>query len=299
MNQMAISTLASAKRKTKRQIQNKVKKIDCIKMLEQLEPNSVQCIFADPPFNLDKKYRSYKDAIPPDEYFNWTRKWIEASMRVLKDDGSIFIYNIPKMLIKTADILEEYAYFRHWISWNSPGRPLGKTLQPSHYGILYYTKKPKDFKFYDIRAPHKKCRRCDEYLKDYGGKAHLRHPFGYTVGDVWDDIHRVRHSGKRIENHPCQLPIHLIERIILMSTDENDIFVDLFAGGGAGGIAAKHLNRGYIGTDIDEKYVKLSNQKIDLAAPTTFHQSYVSIHLNKIVSVRDIDIKRGLLDVGV
>ncbi|MCA8835816.1 MAG: site-specific DNA-methyltransferase [Proteobacteria bacterium] len=271
---------------------NKVEQINCIEMLNRMEENSVQCIFADPPFNLDKKYNSYKDTLPLEEYFLWTKEWIEASMRVLKDDGSIFIYNIPKMLVKTAPILDEHAYFRHWISWNSPGRPLGKTLQPSHYGILYYTKMDKGFKFFDIRTPHKKCRSCDTYLKDYGGKAHLRHHFGYTLGDVWDDIHRVRHSQKRIENHPCQLPVHLIERIILMSTDPGDVFVDLFAGGGSGGMAARQLGRQYIGADIDKKYVALSNAKIAEAQPRKLNDSFVSVHLNKVLSIRDIDIKQ-------
>ncbi|MCH9845715.1 MAG: site-specific DNA-methyltransferase, partial [Alphaproteobacteria bacterium] len=277
-------------------LSHRVEQTDCITMLNQLPPNSVQCIFADPPFNLDKKYNSYKDRLSVDDYFSWTEEWIKASMRVLRDDGSIFIYNIPKMLIKTAPLLEKYAHFRHWISWNSPGRPLGKTLQPAHYGILYYTKQAKGFKFYDIRAPHKKCRICKAYHKDYGGKSHLRHSFGYTVGDVWDDIHRVRHAGKRIENHPCQLPVHLIERIILMSTDANDVFVDLFAGGGAGGVAAKQLGRGYLGADIDEKYVDLANEKIEETQLRKFNNHFVSIHLNKPISVRDIDIKNGLFD---
>ena len=50
----------------------------------------------------------------------------------------------------------------------------------------------------------KNCRACKKYLKDYVGKKHLRHPFGYQVSDVWDDIHRVRHNPKRIDAHPCQ-----------------------------------------------------------------------------------------------
>ena len=60
----------------------------------------------------------------------------------------------------------------------------------------------------------------------------MRHTFGYQVSDVWDDIHRVRHNSRRISSHPCQLPIHLIERMILMTTDENDIVFDPFAGSG-------------------------------------------------------------------
>ena len=268
-----------------------VHRMDCLELLSRLQDNSIQCIFADPPFNLNKKYNSYEDNLSETEYFQWTERWIAESFRVLSQDGSFFLYNIPRQLVKTVPILQDYGYFRHWISWNSLGKPLGKSLIPSHYGILYYTKKKTGYKFYDVRAPHKQCRKCKEYLKDYGGKKHLRHSFGYTISDVWDDIHRVRHSNKRIVGHPCQLPPHLIERILLLSTDPDDTFVDLFAGGGSAGVAAMRLNRQYIGCDRDEQYVQLANEQISMATPTEENGVYFSKHLNKIVSIRDVDIK--------
>ena len=247
--------------------ENRVHEIDCLELLQQLPTGSAQCVFIDPPFNLGKSYNTYADNIPLKAYFEWTESWIRESMRVLSESGTIFVYNIPRLLTKTTTILDKYAYFRHWISWNSAGKPLGKTLQPNHYGILYYTKSPNKWKFYDVRAPHKKCRSCGEYLKDYGGKKHLRHKFGYLLGDVWDDIYRVRHSSKRIKGHPCQLPVHLIERLLLFSTDPNDMVIDLFAGGGSAGVAAKQLGRRYIGSDIDGEYVDQANEKIESTVP--------------------------------
>ena len=225
---------------------NRVSHMDCIELLRKLPDESVQMVFADPPFNLNKKYLSYKDRVSHDEYWNWTREWLVESFRVLRSDGTMFFYNIPRMLVYAVEILNDLGRFRHWIAWNSVGKPLGKTLQPSHYGILFYSKSD-DVKFYDVRSPHKTCRKCKAYLKDYGGKEHLRHNFGTLISDTWDDIHRVRHSSKRIQDHPCQLPVHLIERLMLMSTDESDVVVDLFCGGGSAAVAAKHLNRKYIG----------------------------------------------------
>ena len=90
---------------------------------------------------------------------------------------------------------------------------MGKSLQPSHYGILYYVKDIKQTKFYELRYPHKRCRKCGYLLKDYGGKKQGLHPFGPLLSDVWTDIHRIKHNKYRDE-HPCQLPIHLLERII-------------------------------------------------------------------------------------
>ena len=267
----------------------KVHNRDCIELMLSMPSNSVTMIFADPPFNLKKKYKSYKDNLSFDEYMEWTGKWLKEACRILKPDGSLFVYNIPRLLIHTTSILNRYAEFRHWIAWNSNGQPLGKTLQPAHYGILFYTK-TRNNKFYDVRTPHKTCRSCKEYLKDYGGKKHLRHRFGYQISDVWDDIHRLRHNSKRIENHPCQLPVHLIERMILMTTDESDIVMDPFCGGGSAAVASKQMGRRYIGAEIDKNYCFFATQKMHKATPVKNKNGYVSMHLNKVVSMRDIDL---------
>lgn len=263
---------------------------DCLKLMQRLPDESVQMVFADPPFNLSKKYLSYKDNLPLQTYLTWTRAWLTEAVRVLRDDGSLFLYNIPKLLTYSSCILNELAEFRHWIAWNSNGRPLGKTLQPAHYGILFYTKTRKN-KFYDVRAPHKACRHCGEYAKDYGGKEYLRHAFGCQISDVWDDIHRVRHASKRIASHPCQLPVHLIERMILMTTDEGDIMLDPFCGSGAGGVAAKQMGRRYIGAELDPAYQKEAQRKLRQAEPVKTGNAYLSLHLGKIVSIRDKDIQ--------
>ena len=267
----------------------KVHNTDCVELMRSIEAESINMVFADPPFNLKKKYSSYKDNLPFEEYMEWTEQWLTEACRILKPDGSLFVYNIPRLLTHTAAILNEQAEFRHWIAWNSNGQPLGKSLQPAHYGILYYTKN-RQSKFYDVRAPHKTCRVCGEYLKDYGGKAHLRHKFGYQISDVWDDIHRVRHASKRLSSHPCQLPVHLIERLVLMTTDENDIVLDPFCGGGSAAVATKQMGRRYIGTEIDAGYCEIANQKLEEAEETKFQNVFASFHLKKIVSIRDIDV---------
>jgi len=75
------------------------------------------------------------------------------------------------------------------------------------------------------------------------------HPYGPLISDVWTDIHRIRHK-KRRDEHPCQLPIPLLERLILMTTDEGDIILDPFVGTGTTAIAAKRLGRKYIAIDF-------------------------------------------------
>ncbi|MCZ6676612.1 MAG: site-specific DNA-methyltransferase [Candidatus Poribacteria bacterium] len=261
---------------------------DCLDVLREIPDGSVDACFADPPFNLKKKYASYHDKKALEEYLSWCEKWLSELVRVTKPEGSIFVHNIPKWLTYFAGYLNQIAVFRHWISWDSMSAPLGKTLLPAHYGILYYTKQAKGFKFYEVRIPHKKCRLCGGYIKDYGGKKSRMHPFGTLASDVWTDIHRIRHNRRR-DKHPCQLPIHLLERIVLMSSEPGDVILDPFVGTGTTAIAAKRLGRHFIGIDIDGEYGQIAREKVVREEASMYGGRYVSIFLNQIVSIQEVD----------
>ncbi|MGC8755008.1 MAG: DNA-methyltransferase [bacterium] len=260
---------------------------DSIEVMKKIPDNSVDVTFADPPFNLKKKYNSYKDKYAVEDYLLWCKQWLHEMVRITKPTGAIFVHNIPKWLIHFGSYLNEVAIFRHWIAWDAMGSPLGKTLLPNHYGILYYVKSDK-FKFYDIRMMHKRCRKCHYILQDYGGKKNQLHPFGPLISDVWTDIHRIRHK-KRRDEHPCQLPIHLLERLLLMTTDEGDIVLDPFIGTGTTAIAAKRLGRKFIGIDIDPKYVEITQKKLETEEPTIINGCYVSMFLDNVITIRDKD----------
>ena len=263
---------------------------DCLEIMRQIPDNSIDMTFADPPYNLGKEYERYEDSKDMREYLSWCKKWLYEMVRITKPTGSIFVINIPKWLIYFAQYLNEVAYFKAWIAWDAMGAPKGKKLLPNHYGILWYVKSKK-YKFYDIRYPHPRCRVCNELLADYGGKKDQAHPFGPLVSDIWTDIHRIRHKIRRDE-HPCQLPIPLVERLILMCTDEGDIVLDPFVGTGTTCVAAKRLGRRYIGIDIDPKYVEIAKKNVENAQPVQINGVYVSEYLGKIVTIRDKDFEK-------
>jgi len=275
-----------------KKFENKIILGDCLEIMKKIPDNSMDMTFADPPFNLKKKYNHYEDTKEKEEYLEWCNRWISEMVRITKPSGSIFVHNIPCWLSYFAEHLNKIVYFKHWIVWDSGGAPMGKTLLPKHYGILNYTKSKsyKDFKFYDIRYPHPRCRICKELLKDYGGKKDQAHPFGPLLSDVWSDIHRIRHK-KRRDEHPCQLPVPLLERLILMSTDEGDIVFDPFIGTGTTAVAAKRLGRKYIGIDIDPQYIKITKKNLKQAKETKINGYYVSIYLGEIRTLRDKDFK--------
>ena len=261
---------------------------DCLEVMASIPDDSADLCFADPPFNLEKKYLSYKDRKPAGEYVDWCRRWLSEMTRIAKPSGAIVVHNIPKWLTYYAAILNELAHFRHWISWDAMSNPLGKTLLPAHYGLLFYTKSADGYKFFDVRAPHRTCRKCKAFLKDYGGKSDQRHPFGALVSDVWSDIHRIRHSNRR-DSHPCQLPIHLMERVILMTTEPGDVALDPFLGTGTTAIAAKSLGRRYVGVDMDPSYADIAEAKLAETMESKEGDFFVSRFLGKIVSIRDVD----------
>jgi len=262
---------------------------DCLEILRTIPDNSVDMTFADPPFNLNKKYNSYSDRRSLDTYLLWCKQWLTEMVRITKPTGSIFVHNIPKWLTFYASFLNEIADFKHWISWDAMSTPLGKTLMPTHYGILFYAKDRKLNKFYEVRHPHKRCRKCNVLLKDYGGKKAGLHPFGPLVSDVWTDLHRIKHAKNRDE-HPCQLPETILERLILMTTDEGDIILDPFNGTGTTVIAAKRLGRKYIGIELDKQYVTIAEEKLRIVRPDSHIDGvWVSKYLNGIATIRDRD----------
>jgi site-specific DNA-methyltransferase (adenine-specific) len=268
---------------------NRIHQGDCLELLKQIPDESVDMTFADPPFNLKKGYKSYNDSLVLQEYLAWCEQWILEMVRITKPTGSIYVHNIPKWLTYYANVLNNVADFKHWIAWDAPTAPMGKTLQPNHYGILFYAKNAKKLKFYEVRYPHKRDRKSNYLSKDYGGKKAGLHPFGSLVSDVWTDIHRIKHHKYR-DKHPCQLPIHLLERLILMSTDENDVVLDPFNGTGTTAIAAKRLGRQYVGFELDKEYVEITNTKLCREQPCSkVGNCWVSFYLDRVITLRDCD----------
>src|SRR5579864_7547688 len=142
---------------------------DCLKVLPRINDGVIDTVFADPPFNLGKRYReSTNDSLPEEKYLEWCRGWVKECVRVLKPGGSLFTYNLPKWNIPIGAYLSDLGMeFRHWISIEiSACLPIPGRLHPSHYSLLYYSKgKAKTFR--RIRTPILKCRHCGGEVKDY------------------------------------------------------------------------------------------------------------------------------------
>ena len=267
---------------------------DCLDVLKNIPNDSFDLSFADPPFNLKKDYAEYDDRMAEEKYLDWCKLWMAEMVRVTKPTGSLLIHNIPRWLIKYASYLDDVAIFRHWIVWDASSGPMGQSLQPNHYGILYYVLS-NGFKVNPLRTPNKRCRlkSCGSIAKDWGGKKHNIHPFGSLLGDVWSDIHRWKHTPRSDQFHPCYLPLHLLERIVLLCTDEGDSVFDPFVGTGTTMLAAKRLGRRYFGIELSQEYVDFAERQLKDQPLSQLNGIWLSCHLNKIHTARSCDIMDG------
>lgn len=240
---------------------------DCISFLQSLPDNHIDCIFADPPFNLRKEYADSKsDNLPEEEYLEWTRKWLELCSQKLKLGGSFFIYNIPKWAIPTADFLGQTLTFRDWISVDlTLSMPIPGRLYPSHYSLLYFVKGPKPKTFNPPRLPIKTCVRCGQEQNDYGGYKNKMNPNGVNLRDVWTDIPPVRHS-KYKNRDANELSLKMLDRVLDIATQKGDLVFDPFGGSGTTFVASELKGRKWIGTELGacgpilERFADLKNE---------------------------------------
>jgi len=226
---------------------------DCFNLFSVLRDASVDCVFADPPFNLGKDYGNGApgDSLDPHSYLDWCFRWIDECVRVVKPGGAVFVYNLPQWAYHLAARLEKAGMlFRHWIAVSMKGTfPRGKKLYPAHYALLYFTKgQPANFN--RVRLPIPTCRHCGKDIKDYGGHRKYLNPLGINLTDFWDDTAPARHRKFKSRWHINELKPMIPSRCIEISTNPGDVVLDPFGGGGSTFEAAQEIERYWLGAEI-------------------------------------------------
>jgi site-specific DNA-methyltransferase (adenine-specific) len=224
---------------------------DCIKIMKNFEDNSIDCIFADPPFNLNKDYGpTVNDSMTERAYLAWSQKWLNEAIRILKPGGSLFVYNLPKWNLLLSGYISDKLTFRHWIAIDKKqSLPISGRLYPAHYSLLYFIKGNKPNTFNPPRLPLEVCRHCGGDIKDYGGYKHKMNPRGINLSDIWSDIPAVRHK-KYKKRQANELHLKFMDRILDIATKEGDIVLDPFGGSGTTYIAAELKRRKWIGIEL-------------------------------------------------
>lgn len=225
---------------------------DCVLVMRLLEADTVDLVFADPPFNLGKGYTSkINDSLQEHDYLDWSKRWITEAVRVIKPGGSFFLFNLPKWNLRLGEFLGGLLTFRHWIAINMTYRlPIQGRLYPSHYSLLYFVKGARPAIFHPDRLPIDTCRHCGGEKHDYGGYKNKMNPRGVNLADVWNDIPPVRHS-KYKRRKANELSLKLLDRVLSMASDPGSVVLDPFGGSGTACVAAELTGRRWMGVELD------------------------------------------------
>lgn len=269
---------------------NKIYKGNCIERLTEIESNSVDLVYFDPPFFTQKKHslvtrdesKKYEfsdswDSL--DDYLNLIEACLWECKRILKASGSVFLHcdKVASHYIRvTIDKVFEIKNFRSEIIWNYRRWSNSKKgLLNSHQNIYFYSK-GKNYKFNQYYTDYAPTTNLDQILQerektakgksiyktDNEGNVVLgKEKKGVPLSDTWE-IPYLNPKAKERVGYPTQKPVLLLKEIIKIVTDEGDLVVDPFCGSGTTCVAAKSMNRNFIGIDTSRSAVELANERL-------------------------------------
>jgi site-specific DNA-methyltransferase (adenine-specific) len=239
---------------------------DCLKILAQLPENSIDMIFADPPYNLsnggftvhagkrvsvNKGNWDISNGLEKD--FEFHLRWINACRRVLKPNGTIWISGTYHSIYECGFALQKTGFhILNDITWYKPNASpnlSGRYFTASHENLLWARKDKKGKHIFNYKEMRK-----GNWPSDF-----LKKP-GKQMRSVWA-INTPQKWEKKFGKHPTQKPIELLKRIVLASTNKGDIVLDPFTGSSTTGLAAIMFGRKFIGIDTENKYLDLSKKR--------------------------------------
>ena len=215
---------------------------------------NVQTIIVDPPYNINFNYNSkYKDNIPPDEYKALIKDVLDLSFKASKDDSSFFLINYPEIIAELYETIKSTNWNIHqWISWVYPSN-IGhskRKFTTAQRTILWLIKDTPKIYIDKVSQPYKNPddKRIKKLREDGKNGTNLYN---------WWEINLVKNVSKDKELYVNQIPNEVLKRLILTTTDKNDIVLDPMCGTGSSVVAAKNENRKGIGIDLNPELKKI------------------------------------------
>tara|TARA_B100000575_G_C23129464_1_gene654880 strand:- start:1259 stop:2122 length:864 start_codon:yes stop_codon:yes gene_type:complete len=238
---------------------------DTLSCFKDIADESVDLVFADPPYNIGKDFDGVKDKYNEKEYLLWMENWIDEIYRVLKKNGTAYLMNSTQNFASMDLIAREKFFVISRVIWayDSSGVQAKKSFGSSWEPILHLVKNKKDYTFNarDIEVEAKTG--AQRNLIDYRKTPPQPYKKTKIPSNVWN-FSRVRYLMDEYENHPTQKPEALLERIILASSNKDDLVLDPFGGSFSTSAVAKKLKRKSISFDINEEYIKIGIRRLSL-----------------------------------
>jgi len=252
-----------------------------IEWLKSLPPESVDLIFADPPYNIKKA--DWDNFESQEEYIKWSMQWIEPASRLLKPQGSLYICGFSEILADLKHPASKYFKSCRWIIWHYKNKAnLGNDWGRSHESILHM-RKSKDFKLNidNIRIPYgehtlKYPSHPQAETSQYGNGKNVEHiwepnPLGAKPKDVLE-IPTTNNGMQEKTPHPTQKPEELLRKIILASSNEGDLILDPFCGSGTSPVCAEQLRRKWMACDLSSEYLDWAVNRLEMVEEWTIEK---------------------------
>lgn len=240
---------------------------DCFECLNDVIDESVDLIFADPPYNIGKKFGDFLDSWDSDkEYAEWCYKWLELCIKKLKPYGSLYVMSSTQAMPYLDLWLRERLTVLSRIVWHydSSGVQAKKYFGSLYEPILFCVKDPKNYIFNATDIAIEAKTGSVRKLIDYRKKVPTPYKTTKVPGNTWY-IPRVRYRMPEYEEHPSQKPEALLERIIKASSNVGDIVLDPFSGTFTTCAVAQKLARKAIGIELQIEYFKIALRRLNLS----------------------------------
>ncbi len=244
---------------------------DSIQWLKGLDTESVDMVFADPPYNINKA--EWDKFETQEKYIDWSMQWISEASRVLKKTGTLYICGFSEILADLKHPSMKFFNSCRWLVWYYKNKAnLGNDWGRSHESILHLRKgKKQTFNIDDVRVPYGKHTlkypsHPQAITSQYGNNGKRKdvwvpHQKGAKPKDVIEVPTTCNGMGEKTP-HPTQKPEELIRKFVLASSNEGDLIVDPFSGSGTTLVVAEQLGRKWLGCDIDEQYNQWAVERI-------------------------------------
>jgi site-specific DNA-methyltransferase (adenine-specific) len=265
---------------TANEVRDRVFCQDVFEALPKLPHQSVDLMFADPPYNLTKSFNDRKfKKISIDKYSEWLDSWMSLVSRIIKPTASIYICGDWRSSAAIHRLGEKYFIPQNRITWErEKGRGAKSNWKNCSEDIWFFT--ASENYYFNVDAVMLKRQVIAPYTdrngdpKDWteteNGRFRVTHP-----SNLWTDVTVPYWSMPENTDHPTQKPEKLLAKIILASSKPGDLVFDPFNGSGTSTVVAKKLERHYLGIEIDETYCCLAQKRLDLASTERAIQGYV------------------------
>lgn len=252
---------------------------DCFRALDFLPDGCVDLMIVDPPYNLSKVFgtKTFK-AMDFEKYEQWLEDWLKKTVRILKDNASVYICSDWKTSLAIPKIAGKYFILQNRISWErEKGRSALHNWKNCLEDIWFFTKSDQyTFNLDAVKvmrpvvAPYTdKDGKPKDWNKNGNDKFRLTSP-----SNIWTDISIPFWSMPENTSHPTQKPEKLIAKLILASSNSGDLVFDPFLGSGTTAVTAKKLGRRFLGIEREKEYVAYAMHRLKLAEEDKSIQGY-------------------------